>query len=124
MEPLIIKPTDRLLSVSLIPETGKFVFEGRSLPENAKKFFISIMQWLEQYSLSPAAKTECSFKIEYFNSSSRKCFSDIFKVLDAIREKGHVVSIMWFFEAEDDELRKIGEAYEGMCDLDFQFLPY
>ncbi|MBI3501214.1 MAG: DUF1987 domain-containing protein [Bacteroidetes bacterium] len=124
MEPLIIEPTEHLLSVSLVAETGKFIFEGRSLPEDAKKFFIPIIKWLEQYALSPASQTECSFKMEYFNSSSRKCFSDVFKVLDAIREKGNAVRVIWFFEEDDEELKEIGEAYESSTDLDFQFLPY
>lgn len=124
MEPLIIKPSDRLLSVSLVAETGKFVFEGRSLPEDAKKFFTPVIKWIEQYGLNPAPKTECSVKMEYFNSSSRKCFSDVFKVLDAIRQKGNAIAITWYYEDDDDEMKEIGQAYEDSTDLDFKFLPY
>jgi len=124
MDALIIKPTERLLSISLVAETGKFVFEGRSLPEDGKGFFTPIVEWLKQYALNPAAQTECSFKMEYFNSSSRKCFADVFKILDSIREKGNAVTIIWYYEDDDDELREMGEGYETIYDLDFQFRSY
>ena len=124
MDDLIIKPTERLLSVSLVPETGKFVFEGRSLPEDAKDFFKPIVRWLEQYAHSPAPQTECSFKMEYFNSSSRKCLVDVLSVLNSIHKEGHAVTIIWYFEEGDDELKEMGEEYQKEYDLDFQVRPY
>lgn len=120
MDALLIKPTERTLAVSLIAETGKFIFEGRSLPEDGKAFFIPILWWLNEYALKPAPETECSFQMDYFNSSSRKCFTDVFNVLDSIRENGYAVKIIWLFEEEDDELKEIGEEYQKLYNLDFQ----
>ena len=82
MDSLIINPTERHLSVSLVAETGKLVFEGRSLPEDGKLFFTPVLAWVAKYALSPAKKTECIFKMEYFNSSSRKSIVDLFEMLD------------------------------------------
>ena len=124
MDSLIIQPTERFLSVSLIAETGKFSFEGRSLPENGKEFFNPILDWLKKYALNPAAQTECTFKMEYFNSSSRKCFVDVFAVLDSIRLKGHSINIIWQYEEADDELKEMGEEYQNIYDLDFELRPY
>ena len=124
MEALIIEPTERFLSVSLIAETGKFIFSGKSLPEDGRIFFTPVMQWLKKYALAPADHTECSFKMEYFNSSSRKCFVDIFILLDSIRRNGNAVTIVWYYEEEDDEMKEMGEWYENIYDLDFQFRSY
>lgn len=124
MDPLIIKSTARLLSVSLIPETGKFDFVGRSLPEDGREFFIPILQWIKNYSLSPATQTECSFQMEYFNSSSRKHLSDIFIIFVSMHEKGHAVKVIWYFEEGDDEMRQVGEWYQNIFKLDFQFRSY
>lgn len=121
MDALIIQPTESLLSVSLVAETGKFVFSGRSLPEDGAKFFTPIFRWLEAYALAPADKTQCTFQLEYFNSSSRKCLTDILKILDSIREKGHSVTIIWDSEEEDDEMKEMGEKYQSMFSLEFQF---
>jgi hypothetical protein len=124
MESLIIKPSDRFLSVSLDADSGKLTFSGRSLPEDGKAFFTPIIDWLKKYSHTPAAKTECTFRMEYFNSSSRKCFVDLFDALDSIREKGNSIAIIWEYEEADDELLEMGEEYEKMYDLDFEFRPY
>ena len=124
MKPLIIEPTDRFLSVSLIAETGKLTFLGRSLPEDGKRLFTPVMEWLHEYEKKPAIQTECTFKMEYFNSSSRKCFVDVFNILDSMREKGNAVTIIWYYEDGDDDLKEMGESYENLYDLDFQFRTY
>lgn len=124
MEPLIIQPTERYLSVALVAETGKLVFEGRSLPEDGKLFFAPIITWLEKYALKPAERTLCIFKMEYFNSSSRKSIVDVFGILDSIREKGHAVSILWMYEKGDDELLEMGEEYKNLFELEFEFKEY
>ncbi|MBI4930329.1 MAG: DUF1987 domain-containing protein [Bacteroidetes bacterium] len=121
MDALIIPATERLPSVSLVAETGKLIFSGRALPEDGREFFTPILRWMVSYALQPAALTECSFQMEYFNSSSRKCFTDVFDILDSMREKGHAVMIIWYFEEADDEMKEMGEHYESLYDLDFQF---
>jgi len=87
MDSLIIKPTEHLPAISLNAESGQFIFYGKSLPEDGKLFYMPVVRWMEEYALKPAAKTQCSFKMEYLNSSSGKCFVDIFKIFDSIREK-------------------------------------
>ena len=125
MEALNIKASERKLAVSLDPETGKLSFTGRSLPEDAKAFFNPIINWLQEYGKAPAARTECSLKMEYFNSSSRKCFADVFGILDSIRKQGNVVVIIWYYEQDDDELQDIGEKYKGIYEMmEFQIIPY
>lgn len=124
MDALIIESAGRLPAVSLVAETGKLLFSGRSLPEDGRGFYLSIVSWMEHYSLNPAPKTECSFRMEYFNSSSRKCFTDIFKLLSSMHEKGNAVKIIWYHEEVDDEMRDMGEWYQNIFKLDFQFRSY
>ena len=125
MEALNINASERKLAVSLDPVTGKLSFTGRSLPEDAKAFFNPIVNWLHDYALAPAERTECSLKMEYFNSSSRKCFVDVFRMLDSIREAGHKVVIIWYYEEDDDELLDIGEKYQSIYKMiEFQLIPY
>lgn len=124
MDALIIESAERLPFISLVSETGKLLFSGRSLPEDGREFYISIIQWMKKYALAPAPETECSFRMEYFNSSSRKCFADVFKILSSLNEKGHVVKIIWHFEEEDDEMKDMGEWYQNIFKLNFQYCPY
>lgn len=124
MEDLNIQASERRLAVSLSC-SGKLSFTGRSIPEDAKAFFTPIVNWLREYAQSPPPRTECSLKMEYFNSSSRKCFVDIFSVLDLIRQQGKTVVIIWHYEEDDDELKSMGEKYRNIYDkMEFQLLPF
>ena len=123
MESLIIKPTEHLPAISLVA-TGQFVFYGKSLPEDGKVFYMPVIRWLEKYSLNPAATTQCSFKMEYLNSSSSKCFADILNILSTMREKDHVVEIIWNYDEEDDEMKEMGEQFQSIYKLEFRFRAY
>ena len=46
-------------------------------------------------------------------------------MLDAIREAGHKVVIIWYYEADDDELLDIGEKYRSIYKMiEFELIPY
>lgn len=124
MDALKIKPTQNSLEVVLDADTGKLLFSGRSYPENSVVFFQPITEWMKRYALSPATKTECSFNLEYFNSASRKCILEIFRILESMHKNAHPVSIIWNFENDDDSMKEIGEEYQNMFKLDFQFSAY
>lgn len=124
MDALKIKPTANSLEVSLDAETGKLSFVGRSYPENSSGFFKPVMEWAEQYALSPAAKTECLFKLEYFNSASRKCIIELLKTLDTIHKNTRSVTIIWNFEADDESMKETGEEYQNLFNLNFKFSSY
>ena len=121
MDVLKIKPTIKSLEVSLDAETGKLLFSGRSYPENSVGFFKPIIEWLKNYALHPAVLTECIFKIEYFNSASRKSVVEVFKVIESIYKSSHTVKIIWEFETGDDSMKETGEEYQTLFKLDFQF---
>jgi len=124
MKKLVTTPTDKLPLVSLDPETGRFSFSGSSIPEDGIAFYKPIAEWLVQYAEKPAKITECSFKMKYFNSASRKCLVDILKILNSIKEKGHAIIYIWQYEDDDDEMLEMGEEYQAIIGNDFQLKPY
>lgn len=124
MDALKISSTIKSLEISLDAETGKLLFSGRSYPENSVVFFKPVIEWLNQYALHPAAHTECTFMIEYFNSASRKNVIEIFKILDLISKSGHPVTVIWDFEEGDDTMKETGEEYQNLFRLDFKFTSH
>lgn len=121
MTPLKIAPTKTLLEVFLEADSGKLSFAGRSLPENSVGFFKPILEWMGEYAAKPAKHTEVTFYIEYCNSASRKGVIDIFRVLEAMHEKGHAITVVWKFDDGDDSMREIGEEYRDLFSLEFRF---
>lgn len=123
MNDLKIKRSSTSLEVSLEASTGKLLFTGRSIPENSPAFFQSVIQWLEEYSKNPAPKTECTCKIEYFNSASRKCLVDVFMLLDSIYRSSNDVTVIWNYDEDDDNMKETGEDYKAMFKMPFKVKP-
>jgi hypothetical protein len=124
MDALKITPTIKSLEVSLDAGTGKLLFSGRSYPENSLGFFKPVIEWMENYALHPAAQTACTFRIEYFNSASRKSVMEIFKILESIHKSAHPVTVIWDFEEGDDTMKETGEEYQNLFRLNFKFCSH
>ena len=120
MEVLKIKRSLNTFEVSLDAE-GKFLFSGRSYPENSSVFFKPIIDWLNTYSENPSPKTECTFEIEYFNSASRKCIVEIFRILEAIHKTTNSVTVIWSYEGGDEGMKETGEEYKNLFKVNFEF---
>ena len=57
MKPLSINGTFNTPTVKLNPEDGHFFLEGRSIPEDPGVFFEPILNWIEEYFISPVQTT-------------------------------------------------------------------
>ncbi len=124
MSTFIKEPTLTSLAVSLDSNAGTLFFEGRSLPENSTAFFKPILDWVEDYAKSTTKKTECSFRLEYFNSSSRKCIVDILRIIDALHKKERNVNVTWNYDEGDENMKETGEEYEALFSIPFKFVAY
>ena len=63
MDALIIEESFRTPKVELDPSAGKFVFSGRSLPEDPNEFYDPVIKWMEKYIQNPTANAEFEFRI-------------------------------------------------------------
>ena len=98
----------------------------RSMPEVATKFYEPAINWIQAYTEQPkTSATELSIKLDYFNTSSGKCFVEIIKKLDQFSGKGHKVLLKWYYEQNDDDMLKIGEDIQiGISNLVIQKISY
>ena len=122
MDVLKIKPSPTSLEVSLDPSAGTLFFSGRSVSEHSIEFFKPILDWLETYVASLPEKTECVFKLEYFNSAARKSLVEIFKILHSVHKQGRLVTVAWHYDEGDESMKELGEEYENMFNLKFRFI--
>ena len=120
MNALIIEPTEFTPRVILDPTRNIFEFSGESRPENTSKFFVPILQWLEQYQnvlywekdkFGQGATRLFVFKFEYFNSTSAKFIMDILILLDKMAQDGYDVKVKWYFDKRDEDMKESGEEF-------------
>ncbi|MCS7027502.1 MAG: DUF1987 domain-containing protein [Bacteroidia bacterium] len=123
MEKIKIEPTNKTPRIELDPEAGLLKIEGRSIPENSFEFYKPVMAWLDEYAKSPNASTLCTFKFEYFNTSSSKCILDIFRKLEQIHQNGSSVVISWYYDEDDEDMQETGEDYKSIIKVPFKVIP-
>jgi hypothetical protein len=130
MEKLIIEPTGNSPRIVLDPENKLFEFSGESRPENVRKFYLPILEWLESYTKDQeklndadrATGLQCQFNFEYFNSTSAKYILDIFKSLNAISALGIDLEIKWLYEEDDEDMLEVGQEMSRMSKLTFEYI--
>ena len=130
MEKLVIDPTFNSPSVILDPEANQFDFSGESRPENVRKFYLPILEWLDSYAKEQSEKSksdrasslQVQFNFEYFNSTSAKYILDIFKALNVLNDLGMDILVKWLYEEGDEDLLEVGEEMSRMSKLDFEYV--
>lgn len=124
MDALTIKQQNNTIGIVLDKENKKFVFEGRSLPENTVKFFEPVMKWIEEYKKEPVDKTHIDMNFIYFNTSSAKIILEVLQEFDQIHRDGKDVKIIWHYMEDDYDIKEAGEEYESMVGVPFEYIEH
>ena len=130
MEKLVIEPAFNSPSVILDPESNQFDFSGESRPENVRKFYLPILEWLDSFakeqsemrSSARSSSLQVRFNFEYFNSTSAKYILDIFKALNVLNDLGIEILVKWLYEEDDEDMLEVGEEMSRMSKLDFEYI--
>jgi len=123
MKNIEINGTARIPTVHLNAQTGILELKGKSILENTSDFYAPIFDWLAEYAENPQEKTVLNVELEYFNTSSSKCFLGIFKKLETMVKNNANVIVNWLYEANDDDMLEAGENYQSIVNVPFQVLP-
>ncbi len=123
MNALIIEPSEFSPKVVLDPTKNQFELSGESRPENTSKFYVPIIQWLEQYQSvlywekdkfgQSGAKT-FEFKFDYFNSTSAKFIMDVLMQLDKMAQEGYPIKARWHYDKRDEDMKESGEEFSKL----------
>ena len=121
METISLESTRKTPMVLLDP-SGKIRIGGRSIPEDASKFFDGILNWVLEYVNTPKELTTIDIELEYFNSGSAKFVMQILRELSELVHHGKELKINWFYEEGDDDILERGEYYASILDLEINFI--
>jgi len=109
MNNLIIEPTSSTPAIQF-REEGRLLIEGRSLPENAIKFFIPLIEWAANLT---ARNVKLDINLDYLNSSSTKTLLELLKAFDA---NSNIITfyIDWHYEEDDEDILENGQIFEEL----------
>lgn len=121
MELVTLEGTKKTPEVTLDP-AGKIKLGGRSIPEDASKFFNAILAWVVEYASFPKDSTKVDIALEYFNSGSAKYVMQILRELSEIKMNEKELIVNWYYEEGDDDILERGEYYASILNLDINFI--
>ena len=123
METLLIDGTEETPQVEFNTETSVYSISGRSLPEDATKFYDQLVDLVKAFSEKPKSEFTLNINLDYFNSSSAKQLVELMILLEALDKKECKVKIIWLYEEEDELMETRGKEIESIIDLPFTFSP-
>ena len=121
MEAVSLESTKKTPAVLLDP-SGKIRISGRSIPEDASKFYDTLLNWVLEYVTSPQDSTTVDIELEYFNSGSAKFVLQILRELSELIHTGKELKVNWYYEEGDDDILERGEYYASILDLSINFI--
>lgn len=122
MEPLIIPGTQETPEIKFDNISGKFSIVGRSYPSDTAEFYQGVNTWLNQYVLNPNKSIVMEINIEYFHSVSVKFLTNIVKKLIKLNSPEVNVTIIWFYEDDDDDNIDLGKSIERDTQTKFTYI--
>ncbi len=121
METITLESTKKTPMVLLDPE-GQIRLGGRSIPEDASKFYNGILNWIQEYRSLSKNCTTVDIELEYFNSGSAKFVMQILRELSELIHIGKELKINWYYEEGDDDILERGEYYASILDIEIKFI--
>lgn len=121
IEEVHILPTEKTPDVLLKPE-GIVKIKGRAIDENVTKYPEQIMNWIDDYLVSPVASTEVIIALEYLNSFNTIILTSILRKLALVNQQSKKLVIKWYIENDDEDLLDRGESISSAFDLPIEFI--
>ncbi len=133
MKPLKISGTDNTPQVDLDLDTGNYVIQGESRPENVAEFYKPVKEWIENwggqlyYRVQQFKREEnhrVKFRFEYFNSSSAKYIMDLILKINEINTSSEKINVEidWVYDEMDEDIEQAGREFEELTSVKFNFI--
>ena len=122
MLPLILDKTEDTPEIILDKMGNKFDFSGTSIPENTKKLYQPVFDWIDKYIENPNKETVVNFNMIYFNTSSTKSILDIMIQFKKLAKAGKMLIINWYFPEDDEDMYEAGVGFSKMVRFPFNFI--
>jgi hypothetical protein len=97
-------------------------FVGNSFPENSKKFYDPLNDWMNEYcKTKEEIIINCDFN--YLSSSSLISILNLFRKADQAIGSEHCL-LNWRHEEDDDDIQKIGHDFCKIISMRIVMMPY
>jgi hypothetical protein len=123
MAPLPLEIVAGELTPYILLDEGKRVciIKGRCIPENPNQFFGPVLDWFAELNSPINHQLEVICKIQYFNTASAKYLLEIFRRLEKVANNNNQVTVLWYYELDDEDMKEAGEHFADLVKFPFKF---
>lgn len=91
--------------ISFDANSGKCSISGESYMEDTYKFYAPIFDWFKRFVEEIKRPINLEIKLTYFNTSSSRALLDIFDILKRYETEGGKVTVIWYYDPEDPDMK-------------------
>lgn len=99
---------------------GELKISGNSYPENTNEFYNPVINWLEEFLFSTTDLITINIDLKYINTSSTRSVLNIITKVQALSKSK--IQVAWMYEVEDTDMCEIGQDFEQITKLKFDFI--
>ena len=103
--------------------TGICELIGESYMEEAYKFYTPLLNWLKEYCTTEKRPLLFNVRLTYFNTNSSRLLLDLLDILKKYSDNGGDVSIVWYYDPEDADVKEEVEDFELETGLSISMKP-
>ncbi len=122
MNKFYLEPTKITPMVVLDHQNGIIELKGVSSPENSTGFYYQVLQQLDEYLEKEPKSLTANLSFLYFNTSSSKCLFDLLKKCTKLKHSGAELTINWYYDEMDDDMKEVGEDFSDILNVPFNFI--
>lgn len=130
MNKIALPATDSTPGITLDPVSFIFEIKGESSPEDARKFYQPLIQWVDDYGKHlhfvcndyPEMKNKeliFTFHLNYVTSSSLKNIYDFLQHLQQLTAYTKNLKVQWIYDKGDDDMEENGKEFSAMIKIPF-----
>jgi hypothetical protein len=124
MEDIYVKESPTTPEVRFSVASGNLEIKGVSIPEDTEEFYRPLTDWIEEFiKTQQPDQVVMAFKLIYVNTSTSAVLGKIIKLLEPPAGKELSIKIEWYYEAEDEDMKDLGEDFHSFTKLPFELVP-
>lgn len=123
MRPIYIKDTAQTPAIFMDMDSGRLLITGLSVMCDPKATYLQLMEKVRDYALNPSEETKVSILLKETNTGSMLFLLEILKLLKQNR-KGHILTIDWLYDVDDQHLFENIKMIEDILKTDINKVAY
>ena len=103
--------------------SGVLTISGESFHQRSVDFFAPVSDWLRTFFAETQTEPVFNFRLTYYNTISARRILEMLDMADKYsRQTGRRVSVNWYYDAGDVDIRESGKEFAAELDITFRLI--